>query len=232
MFLGANDIWYTTPPPTEAVNEYQSSLLACSAWLLIPGTAADGTHPKVIAQDASVQQSGTWTQSSLYPAMGLSSTTAGDSLTTNIRGSAIYLGLSGTKSSNYTVDVLVDGQPAGEYTTDFYYSGNTTTTIPWGVRVPIAGSSEDQEPSREPMRADQVSHASHEVTVVCKSPGLTGCIVDWFGGNGFAAPNLRPLLWLAEPYTLRKSTVTYAEMLAYIASIRQIGQYSMQMDSV
>ncbi len=40
--------------------------------------------------------------------MGLQATGGGESLTTTVTGTTIYLGLSGTAASDYTIDVFVD----------------------------------------------------------------------------------------------------------------------------
>jgi hypothetical protein len=216
MLLGQNDFWGVSPAPSSAVSQYQNSLLACSAWLLIPQTSAAGTHPKLVAQDASVVQSGTWSQSSLFPLMGLSTANAGDSLTATVSGSTVYLGLTGTVQSNYTVDVFVDGQLAGEYNPSFVYSGNKTQAIPYGIRIPVLGST---------------GSAPHTVSVVCTDPGPSGCFVDWFGGNGFVAPNQMPLLWLGEPYLDNQPSHSFAEMLEYAEAIREMGQ-SLQSDGL
>ena len=186
VLIGQNDFWGSSPAPAEAVSEYQNALLACVAWILIPDTSVAGTHPKVIAQNASVAQVGAWTQSSLNPTMGLGTIEAGDSLTTTVAGSTLYLGLSSTLQSDYTVEVIVDGQPAGQYAPTNDTTGNKTQTVPYGIRIPLPGSA---------------LTASHSVEVVCSNPGTSGCFVDWFGGNAFAAPNQVPLLWLGEPYT-------------------------------
>ena len=204
VLLGQND----GPNTPQKITQYQSSLLAGAAWLLIPDTDANGLHPKVAAQDPSVTKTGAWTQSGLYSSIGLGTTEAGDSLTASITGSTLYLGLSGTTASNYTVDVFVDGAFLGEYSPAIVYSGSVTTAIPWGIRIPIPGSA---------------LTAAHTVTAVCKTPGSSGCYVDWFGGNGFVAPNKLPLLWLGEPYHTNQNSDP-STTGAYIAPIRVFGQ--------
>jgi hypothetical protein len=206
VFLGPNDV---DPWIAQAETQYQNTLLACTAWLLIPVTSVAGTHPKFIAQDASVSQGGVWTPSSLFPSMGLTSTEAGDSLTATVTGSSVYIGLSGTTQSNYTVDVLVDGQLAGEYTPAIFYSGDYTNNVPYGIRIPVPGSG---------------LSSTHTVSVVCANPGTSGCNVDWFGGNGFATPNREPWLWLGEFYETASPTTTYAETLSYVEGIRKVGE--------
>jgi hypothetical protein len=47
--------------------------------------------------------------------------------------------------------------------------------------------------------------------------------VDWFGGNGFVAPNKLPLLWLGEPYHTNQNSDP-STTFAFIAPIRQFGQ--------
>jgi hypothetical protein len=191
------------------VSAVQKSLLACVAWLLIPDTSADGTHPKFNAQDVSVSQAGVWTKSSLNPAMGLTTIETGDSLTATVAGSTAYVGLSSTVQSNYTVDVLVDGELAGQYTPTNLLSGNYTQTIPYGIRIAVPGSA----PS-----------VSHSVKVVCSNPGASGCSVDWFGGNGFAAPNQVPVVWLGEPYEDDQPAAhPRSEYQTYIAAFREVG---------
>ena len=207
--IGANDIWGSYPVPAQEVTAVQNALLACVAWILIPDTSAAGTHPKFIAQDASVSQTGAWTKSSLNPTMGLGTNGAGDSLSATVAGSTVYVGLSSTLQSNYTVSVLVDGQLAGQYTPANLLSGNYTQTVPYGIRIPVAGSA---------------LSASHSVKVVCSNPGTTGCFVDWFGGNGFVAPNQVPLVWLGEPYE-DNQPIPHPRALyqTYIAAYLQVG---------
>ena len=153
-------------------------------------------------------QNGSWTQSTLNPSMGLGTVSAGNSLTTTVTGSTIYIGLNGLETSNYTVDVMVDGQLASEYTPPFYYQGNYTTAVQWGYRIPVPGSA---------------LAATHTVSVICKTTGTTGCYVDWLGGNGFVSPNQLPLVWLGEPYLTDVSDKTYAGILPYIEGIRTLG---------
>jgi Bacterial Ig-like domain (group 3) len=81
--------------------------------------------------------------------------------------------------------------------------------VPWGVRIPVAGSALTD---------------SHTVTAVCKTPGTSGCFVDWFGGNGFVAPNQVPTLWLGEPYLSNAVGITYAKLLPFIQGLQQVGQ--------
>jgi hypothetical protein len=209
VLLGQNDFNLYSVTDPNYITQYISSLLAVTEWLLIPEIDANGMHPKFSAQDLSVTRAGTWTQSSLYPSIGLGTTEAGDSLTATITGATAYLGLSTTPAGNYTIDVFVDGALQGEYSPSIVYSGATTTSIPWGVRIALPGSSLSD---------------SHTVTAVCKTPGTSGCFVDWFGGNGFVAPNKLPLLWLGEPYHTNQTGRTYQETQAYISAIRQIGQ--------
>lgn len=206
VLIGQNEFTANSAP---YLTQYKNSLLASAAWLLTPDTLADGTHPKVTAQDQSVTKDGTWTQSTLYPTLGLKTTAGGDSLTTTVTGSTVYLGLSGTTANDDTVDVLVDGALLGEYSPSIVYPGSTTTAIPWGIRIPVPGSE---------------LTAAHTLTVVCKSPGTSGCNVDWFAGNGFVVPNKLPLLWLGEPYHTNQTGWTIEQMLPYIQAIRQIGQ--------
>jgi hypothetical protein len=205
VLLGQNDF---SSNSGSVIAQYQSSLLAGAVWLLIPDTDANGRHPKLAAQDPSVAKSGAWSQSALYPSIGLGTTEANDSLTATIEGSTIYLGLSGTTASNYAVDVYADGALLGEYSPAIVYTGNTTTNIPWGVRIPIPGSA---------------LTASHIVTAVCKTPGTSGCFVDWLAGNGFVEPNKLPLLWLGEPYHTNQNSDP-STVAAFVASIRQFGQ--------
>jgi len=206
--IGSNEVSPTATYQAAAVSEYEHALLACMAWLLVPEKSVAGTHPKVTAHDPSVLQTGTWTQSSLNPAMGLGTIEAGDSLTATVAGSTVYIGLSSTLQSNFTVDVLVDGQSAGQYTPTNDYSGSFTQVTPYGIRIPVAGSA---------------LSASHSVTVVCSNPGTSGCFVDWLGGNGFAAPNQVPLVWLGEPYKDGQVIHPYSAYLIYATTIRQLG---------
>jgi hypothetical protein len=213
VLLGQNDFNGTDP---RYVTQYQNSLLAVSTWLLIPDADASGAHPKVLAQDQSVTKNGAWTTSSLYPTMGLNTAETGDSLTSTVTGSTIYVGSSGTTTSDYTLDVYVDGSLAAEYIPLIVYAGNVTQTVPWMIRIPLTGASLTD---------------SHNVTAVCKTPGSSGCNVDWFAGNGFVVPKNQPLLWLGEPYITNQTGTTYQNRLPYDLAIRQIGQ-ALQLDGL
>jgi hypothetical protein len=205
VLLGQNDFSSTN---IKYIPQYEHGLEACVAWLLIPGTSVGGAHPKVIAQDPLVSRSGSWATSTLYSTMGLQTVGTGDSLTTTIAGSSVYLGLSGTIASNYTVDVYVDGNLAGEYTPAIVHGGYVTPIVPWGIRIAVPGSALTD---------------SHTVTAVCRNPGASGCFVDWIGGNGFVAPNKLPLVWLGEPYHSNQPGWTYEGALAFIQVLRQVG---------
>lgn len=216
VLLGQNDFNANSVTDPQYITQYQNSLLAVATWLLIPDTDGNGTHPKIVAQDQSVTKNGGWIPSSLYPTMGLTTTEAGDSITSTVTGSTVYVGLSGILASDYTVDIYVDGAMAGRYNPSIVYSGSTTSNIPLAIRIPVPGGA---------------STDSHIVTTVCKSPGSSGCFVDWFAGNGFVAPNKLPLLWLGEPYHSNQPGWTYQTMLPYMSAIRQIG-HDLQADGL
>lgn len=174
--LGQND----APITTEQLNQFSHAALAENAWLAIPEGAA-----KLRAQNSAVTQSGAWTASDLYTTTGLRSTAGGSSLTATMYGSTIYVGLSDTESTDYTVDVLIDGVDQGTVSPVEVYTGEYESYETYGLRYAVGGS----------------ASVAHTVQIACTDPGTSGCYVDWIGGNGAAAlPNLPPYVWTGVSY--------------------------------
>lgn len=174
--LGQND----APSTSAMFGQFQSAALAQLAWLAIP----EGSE-KLRAQSSAVQQMGAWTDSDVYTTTGLRSTTAGDSLTTTLPGSAIYVGLTSLLTSDYTVDVLIDGVDKGSVSPVEQYAGEYDNSEPYGLRYAVGGDPTTQ----------------HTVQLVCTNPGTSGCYVDWVGSNGAAIqPNLPPYVFAGVTY--------------------------------
>lgn len=162
-------------------SQFEHATLAENAWLAIPEGPA-----KLRAQSGAISQSGSWAQSDLYPTTGLRSSAAGSALTSPIAGSTIYVGLSSLTTTDYTVDVLIDGVDQGTTSPVSAGSGRHYAADAYGLRYAIGGG------------ADTV----HIVQIVCQNPGTSGCYVDWIGSNGAAQrPNLPPYVWTGVSYT-------------------------------
>jgi lysophospholipase L1-like esterase len=201
LLIGQNEASYVGYPGTGAA-EYEAALTACSAWLLTTPDSSHGAPDKLNAQSFQVTQSGSWTNSTYYTTMGLNSTVAGSSLTTSIAGTELYVNLTSTQTTNYTVSIAVDGKSAGTYSPQLDYVGFTHNYGPYGIRIPASGI------------------GPHTVTVTCTTPGTYGCYVDWFGGN--AAPAVaQPRLWLGTPYLTAQGipAFVYSNMAADVASV-------------
>ncbi|HEY0758250.1 MAG TPA: MBG domain-containing protein [Acidisarcina sp.] len=175
--LGQNDGGSVFGP---GIQQFQSAALAQNAFLAIPEGPA-----KFRAQNSGVTQSGQWVASDIFPDTGLLSHSAGSSLTATVPGSTLYLGLSSTTTSDYMVDVLIDGIDQGTLSPVSAYTGNISAGDTYGMRYPLGGS----------------QTASHTVQVVCVNPGTSGCYVDWVGGNGLARPNAPPYVFTGISYT-------------------------------
>lgn len=174
--LGQND----SPVGTAKLAQYQAAALAQNAWLAIPEGPA-----KLRAQSTAVQQTGSWTTSDVYATTGLRSSAAGSSLTAKLSGNAIYVGLTSLQTTDFTVDVIIDGVDQGLVSPVEAYVGRYQNADPYGLRYALGGD-----------RA-----ASHTVEIVCTDPGTSGCYVDWMGSNGAAVrPNLPPYVWTGVSY--------------------------------
>jgi hypothetical protein len=181
LLIGQNEVSLVGYVNNDGAAEYEGALSACSAWLLLTADSSNGAPTKVIAQNAQVTRTGTWQNSNLFTAMGLMSTTAGSTLSVPLAGSELYLNLTSTESTNYTVSVTVDGKAAGTFSPVLTYNGQNYDYGPFGVRLAATGT------------------GPHTVVVTCTNPGTSGCYVDWFGGNAVPA-TARPRLWLGTPY--------------------------------
>ncbi len=184
--LGQND----SPSNAAMFAQYQGAALAQLAWLAIP----EGPE-KLRAQSNMVQQTGAWAASDVYATTGLRSTTAGSSLSMTLPGSAIYVGLTSLLTSDYTVDVLIDGVDQGSVSPVEQYTGEYQDSEAYGLRYAIGGNQATQ----------------HTVEIVCTDPGTSGCYVDWVGSNGAAArPNLPPYVFAGVTYRTLKSATSPA----------------------
>ncbi|HZB89553.1 MAG TPA: Ig-like domain-containing protein [Terracidiphilus sp.] len=174
--LGQND----APSTTAEFNQFQQAALAENAWLAIPEGAA-----KLRTQNSAVTQSGSWAASDVYTTTGLRSTAAGSSLTATLQGSTIYAGLTSLTTTDYTVDVLIDGVDQGAISPVSVYVGEHDAGETYGLRYALGGD----------------RGTAHSVQIVCVAPGTSGCYVDWIGSNGAAAqPNRPPYLWTGVTY--------------------------------
>jgi len=174
--LGQND--GTNSVPTRS--QFQHSALAENAWLAIPEGRA-----KMRAQSSTVAQTGSWVSSDLYPTTGLRGTAADSTLTASIPGSTIYVGLSSLLTTDFTVDVMVDGIDLGTASPVSVDVGTYFVGQPYALRYVLGGE----------------INALHTVQVICQTPGTSGCYVDWIGGNGAATrPNLPPYVWTGVTY--------------------------------
>ncbi len=160
--------------------QFEHATLAENAWLAIPEGPA-----KLRAQNGAVTRSGSWTASDLFPTLGLRSSAAGSALTASISGSTIYVGLSAKTSTDFTVDILIDGVDQGT-ASPVAGAGRYYSTDAYGLRYVVGGSAD----------------STHVVQIVCQNPGTSGCYVDWIGSNGAAKrPNLPPYVWTGVSYT-------------------------------
>lgn len=178
--LGQND----SPGSAAMLAQYQAAALAQNAWLAIPEGPA-----KLRAQSTAVQQTGSWTTSDVYATTGLRSSVPGSSLTAKLTGNAIYVGLTSLKTTDSTVDVIIDGMDQGLVSPVEVYAGRYQNADSYGLRYALGGD----------------LTASHTVEIVCTDPGASGCYVDWMGSNGAALrPNLPPYVWTAVSYRTQK----------------------------
>jgi len=177
--LGQNDSNLAATPAGLA--QYQSAYLASAVWL----TLIDG-QGKYAAQDSGVAQTGSWAVSDQFSSIGLKSTTAGSTLKASLSGNVIYLGLTFTPTTNYTVDVTIDGVDEGQLSPVSFYTGAGAGHIAAqdGLRYPVGGS----------------ITAKHSVQITCTNPGTSGCYVDFMAGNGLAQGNRTPYILLGTPY--------------------------------
>jgi adhesin HecA-like repeat protein len=175
--LGQND----SPHTSAALSQFEHAVLAQNAWLAIP----EGTG-KLRAQSSAVAQSGEWAASDIYATTGLLSNASGSSLTATVQGSTIYVGLSSTPITDYTVHVVIDGVDHGPVSPVSAYVGAYNPQETYGLRYVAGGS----------------TGAEHTVQVECTNAGTSGCYVDWIGGNGtIERPNLPPYVWMGASFT-------------------------------
>lgn len=175
--LGQND----SPGSAAGQDQLQRATLAQSAWLAIPEGPA-----KQRAQASTVSQSGDWVPSDIYPTTGLVSDRHGSSLTAAVPGDVVYLGLTSTLTSDYTVRVSIDGVDRGRLSPVSVYVGEHQSPESYGARYAVGGG----------------SNGRHFVRVECVNPGTSGCYVDWIGGNGIAPhANLPPYVFTAVSYS-------------------------------
>lgn len=170
MLIGVHDQPYTSTIGGAAWNQFYRSVLASSAWLAIPATTAGGNNQKVAAQNAAVTQGGTWTNVSEYGgALGLKSTTIGDTLTVSLPGNSLYIGQMVRNTTNCTISVSVDGVSAGNYSlTKTFTDGNANYAY-------IA----------EAIRLNGFAGAlQHTVVVTDVTPGTAGCEILYLAGSG------------------------------------------------
>ena len=98
--LGQND----SPTTSGREGQFQHATLAENAWLALSEGAG-----KQRAQASTVKQSGQWTASDIYSTTGLMSNTGGSELSATVPGNVVYVGLTSTLTTDYTVDVRIDG---------------------------------------------------------------------------------------------------------------------------
>ncbi|MGA2753607.1 MAG: hypothetical protein ABSE53_07555 [Terracidiphilus sp.] len=174
--LGQND----APSTTAAFDQFSHATRAQNAWLAIPEGSA-----KLRAQSQPVTQGGTWTPSDIYSTTGLRTVQAGSTLTATVSGSTIYVGLTSLTSSDYTVDVLIDGVDQGTVAPVSAHVGENQAAESYGLRYVVGGA----------------RTATHTVQIICIEPDSSGCYVDWIGSNGLASvPNLPPYVWTGVSY--------------------------------
>jgi hypothetical protein len=175
--LGENDVQYLTTSAGQA--QYQRTVLASVAFLaVLPGKS------KVAANDPSVTRTGVWSASTVFPAIGLVSQQPASTLQANLTGNVLYLSLTSLKTTDYTVEILVDGVSKGTVSPVEDYDGNFWPGSPYGMRLVLGGD----------------LTATHSVEIVCQTPGTSGCYVDWLGANGTSAPNLPPYVFMGTQY--------------------------------
>lgn len=181
--------------------QFLHAVLAENAWLAIPEGSA-----KLRAQSTNVAAEGSWANSDIYTTTGLRSSVAGSSLTASVRGSSLYAGFTSLLTTNYTVDVLIDGVDQGSVSPVSLYTGAYQAGEPYGMRYVVAGN----------------KNTLHTITVVCQNPGTSGCYVDWVGGNGSAEqPNLPPYVWTGVSYyTLQGADISeWSLMLGFVRQV-------------
>lgn len=185
--------------------QYSATLLACGTWVMLTSEGGNGKPTKLTAQDSRVAKTAGWMTSDLYSAMGVKTMTAGDTLTATVDGSTLYVGLTVDASTDFTVEISVDGVSQGSVTPKFVYPGETAPYVPWGVRLPVGKS------------------GAHSVVITCATPGSAGCYVDWIGGNGAPSALPRPALWFGTPYLplLGKGSNLYTSMRNVILPLQQ-----------
>jgi hypothetical protein len=181
LLIGQNEVSLVGYPANGGVPEYEGALTACSAWLLLIQDTSHGGSTKVLAQDPLVTRTGAWTNSTLFSSIGLMTTTAGSSLSAQLSGNQLFLNLTSTLNTDYTVAVTIDGKAAGTFSPVLTFNGQTATYAPFGTVLSASGI------------------GPHTVQVTCTVPGSSGCYVDWLGGNATPVA-ARPKLWLGTPY--------------------------------
>jgi hypothetical protein len=195
--LGQNDSTLATS--TAGLAQYQAAYLASAVWL----TIVEG-QGKYSAQDPAVAQTGSWSVSDQFSSIGLKSSTAGSTLSASLTGNVLYLGLTFTPTTDYTVDVTVDGVDQGKLSPVSSYIGNAAGHIAAqdGLRYALGGS----------------LTAKHTVVITCANPGTSGCYVDFVASNGYSQGNSTPSILLGTPYMTGAPFPTLAQAVRSVAA--------------
>lgn len=173
-------------PGTGGYNQFYSAQLAAAVWLSIPSTNPSGNSSKVLAQASAAVKSGTWTNVSEYGgAMGLKSTTGGDSITVSLPGNTIYVAQLVRDSSNCQLDIAIDGIDSGNYSLSKVYTGGTGNLTYIAEAIRISGVN---------------GPLQHSVVITDVDPGTSGCELLFFAGSGGHFQSGGPFAYLLAPY--------------------------------
>ncbi len=204
LLIGQNEGSAGADPGSAANNQFYSAQLAAAVWLSIPDASPSGNNQKVRAQDTAAVKTGTWANVSEYGgAMGLRSTTAGDTITVSLPGSAIYVTQLVRDSSNCQLNIAIDGIDSGNYSLSKVYAGGTgnLTYIAEAIRINGANG---------PLQ--------HTVAVTDVDPGASGCELLFFAGSGGHFQPAGPFVYLLAPYhTNQSQPYSLAKNLDYAA---------------
>lgn len=177
--LGTNDqrIYKTD---TTKRDIFQKAHLGILAYLAIPA----GKN-KFIGQSNYPVYSGTFSNTTINGSIGKKTTTAGDTITLYLFGSAIYLGFIRQVSNTAAFSVTIDGVSVG----------NISMNVPTGTSLatPLT-SGNDYAPGVA--RFGSLSNTLHTV-VLTAVPGASGtCYFDWAGGIGDVRRISQPNVWV------------------------------------
>jgi len=209
LLIGQNESGSIGVPGTAGYNQFYLAQLAAASWLSIPAVTPSGNNQKVRAQDAAAVKVGTWTNVSEYGgAMGLKSTTGGDTITVSLPGSTIYVTQLVRDSSNCQLNIAIDGIDSGNYSLSKVYTGGLGNFTYIAEAIRISGVN---------------GPLQHTVVITDVGPGTSGCELLFFAGSGGQFQPAGPFTYLLAPYhtnqgqsySLAKNLDSAAQTAAY-----------------